>query len=164
MEGRPRVRGWPIRRIALIAFWSFVIVALSALVNLIPGFADDALSHVQEIATNDVRLWMFVMEALVAAPVVETALLALPVIWLRHHRVHDAILIVLSAGLLSLIHFSYGSQGFAVFPAFLVFAYSYVVRSAPPHRDGYQLTVLIHLITNVVPVTGLLMYRYFPDS
>lgn len=163
-EGRSRVRAWPSRRWPFLAFWSVASIAASAVVNLIPGLQDDAAALSQDIASNDVRLWMFVVSALVGSPVVETAILAVPVIWLRRYGIREGLLIVLSAGLLSLMHIAYGSQGFSVFPAFLVFAYAYVARRDAPHRDGFVIATAIHTINNVIPVAGLLTYRYFPTS
>lgn|GEM_PF-4669467 len=163
-RGRPSPRGWPFNRFLFVFFWAFVALLSAVPILAIPGFVDASKEFKRDIGAEDWRLWYFAFSAVFVAPLIETALIALPIIWLRHHRVREWLLIALAASGMAVLHQSFAVNAVIVLPPFVVFAWVFVRRTRPPFNDGFILAASIHSIYNLVPTGAMLLYRYLPES
>jgi len=100
----------------------------------------------------------FAWGLLALSPVVETFVLCVLISLGTRLRLSPGIAVILGAFLWASLHsMAWAPWGFIVFPAFVVFGYTFVRWRYLSFSAGFVSATLVHVLHNVIPTAGLLL-------
>ena len=150
-------RRWPLFLLVASAISLSSALAVSALLTTL-GLIPKGASPFSYPLRGPWMALVFTWGLLVLSPVVETFVLCVLISLGIRLRIPPLFAVVLGALVWAFLHsMAWGPWGFVVFPAFLVFGYTFVRWRYLSFSAGFVSATVVHALHNVVPTVTLLL-------